>query len=107
MNKYVEAWIKDLEETDAPQTTRNLNHIGVGQCCLGRLGDVMIDMGVDISRSQDGTNIRYNRRVSMLPDEIFALTDLTRADQITFTDWNDHQGLTFKEIAARLRERFS
>ena len=112
MNKEVaEAWVKDLRETTAKQTSGMLFD-GVGYCCLGRL---CVVLGVGFTRAPDDSEWYWliddgsgkgDVLSQSVTDEagmksktgIFCEPDKPEYQPFDLAQLND-QGKTFKEIA--------
>lgn len=114
-----EAWLRDLETTDAPQTIGTLHRLvidaedemphPVGYCCLGR-ACVALGISEHIAGREIGA---FDGHSAWLPDSVVARLRL-RSDngqlqtQVghchTLTGLNDLAEWSFKQIAAYIRE---
>jgi hypothetical protein len=118
-SKAQEDWLRDLETTDAPQTTGTLHRmvpigsVPVGYCCLGR-ACVALDIPEEVSRTrQIGV---FMGRTGALPEGATKalrlrnsdgeLAEAVEADGIaypTLAGLNDGAEWSFKQIAAYIR----
>lgn len=103
-NEYQEAWLRDLETTDALQCAGQLTD-GEGFCCLGRayvangynakrdlFEGMLSSLGLNMAKK---LRLRSDLGAFKTPDLIEGAVSLTRL--------NDHKKFTFKEIAAFIR----
>ncbi len=110
----LEKWLVDLETTEEPQTRGVLTN-RQGDCCLGRLCKVAIADGLNVNRGEDHHgNVHYDYACNTPPESVVnwllgehlidgrdaSLTDIC-------TQKNDAAGLSFKEIAAWVREQYT
>jgi hypothetical protein len=115
-NDDQEAWLRDLETTEEPQTMGYLHRIAqtdsapIGFCCLGR---ACVTLG--IPGKDDHTMTAYDGSYSLLPQsgvdrlrlrgdagEMARAAIINDRDLVALTGMND-VGMSFKEIAAYIR----
>lgn len=102
-----EAWLQDLETTDAPQCRAVLQNMD-GFCCLGRACVVAEKHGVSVSRNTKGiiTGCSLHSQLDVL--DWLGLQDPYGAPNTSLvleslSTYNDQHKLSFKEIAAKIR----
>lgn len=111
-----EAWLRDLETTEAPQTRGALHRLTAdndgpaGYCCLGRAAVVL-----GVPEVVDGTLGYFHGKDGTLSDELTATLRLRSGSgsllkpfagdpQVSsLTELNDDYGMSFKAIAAYIR----
>jgi len=107
-------WLIDLETTKAKQASGVLNNGNGGYCCLGR-ACVALGFKAYIGSGWDEGAMFYGKRGDAqefsLPEEVKDLLAVYNSDgksRLTFKpdliELNDEERLTFKEIAAVIRE---
>jgi hypothetical protein len=131
---HLRTWCERLESGDYPQATGTLNKVGVGYCCLGVLTDQLKDVvGLEEhtdymeQRHEDGTEFQQpivayrpkgalnNGETAVLPRQVSDFLGLphttvfvtTEDGYMSVVQLNDGKKLSFKEIAALVREEYA
>jgi hypothetical protein len=112
LNAYQEAWLHDLETTDAPQAEGYLWIKSEGFCCLGRAAILLDPQGADTELD----TVFWDFQCSILPDHLYKQLNLwsnvgdlrdtyESSDGIanSLTDFNDKLMWSFKQIAEWIR----
>lgn len=119
MNKEnFELWLRDLETTDEPQIQSTLTRVVTdrnsdkqGDCCLGRMCKVAIANGAEVTVETDAYGyVSYDDDASVPPvavQEWLGVREQNGGDLYALgMSLNDNGGLSFKEIAAKMREEY-
>lgn len=101
-------WVEELERTTRPQGNGWLSN-EEGDCCLGIGCRVAIANGVEIDAHTDDCNVTsFDGDTAALPLRVMEWLDVISSDPMIgdhcASELNDSMGLTFKQIAARIRQ---
>lgn len=106
MNKNIEAWLDELRSANWTQTIGCLERIGVGYCPLGvACALYQREVGsLNIVPSKVDSRIRsFEGSIFILPYKVADWLGCTMVGQLndnrTIAQLNDHERLSFKEIA--------